>query len=165
MAWLTRCWYVCCFPSCTLQKFEHKIPGWGKGQERKTLHEWLPLGPCVYVPFHPPFFLNFCSYIYHEVQIAAFHMICTKHFPRRRSAQRGLFVLYGNRGIRRCATELLQTKASPQQNSGWTIMWETGSKVGFLFLFIHPVLCSRLYAKEEAYAAWSMGCYTVSQKL
>lgn len=87
------------------------------------------------------FFLNFCSYIYDEVQIAAFNMICTKHFPCRRSAQRGLFVLYGNRGIRRCATELLQTKASLQQNSGWTSMWETGSKVGFLFLLIHPVLC------------------------
>lgn len=46
-----RCWYVCCFPSCTLQKSEHKIPGWCKGQKRKTLHEWLPFGPCV--SFHP----------------------------------------------------------------------------------------------------------------
>lgn len=139
-----RCSYDCCFPNCPVQKFEHKILGWCKGQRRKTLHlhKWLPFGPCVF--FHLPFFfffLNFCSYIYDEVQIAAFNMICTKHFPCRRSAQRGLFVLYGNRGIRRCATELLQTKASLQQNSGWTSMWETGSKVGFLFLLIHPVLC------------------------
>lgn len=142
-------------------RFQDDVKGRGKRHYISGCH----LALVSSFTFHSFFFLNFCSYIYDEGQIAAFNMICTKHFPCRRSAQRGLFVLYGNRGIRRCATELLQTKASLQQNSGWTSMWETGSKVGFLFLLIHPVLCSRLYAEEEAYAAWSMGCYTVSQKL